>query len=115
MFMMAALATSAAVGIGLLGQRAAESRTEFTELWALPIPGSPPVARLGVRSHERVDVRYRLRVSIDGRLVRSRVLTLRPGQTWQSTEVVQTGQYVAVALLRPPDGRVYREVHLTAE
>jgi hypothetical protein len=115
MFVMAALAASAAIVIGVLGQRAADSRTQFTELWALPIPGSPPIARLGVRSHERVDVRYRIRVSIDGHLVRSQALALRPGQAWESTQLVRAGQHVDVSLLTSPHGRVYREVHLTAE
>jgi uncharacterized membrane protein len=115
MLVIAALATSAAVAIGVLGQRDRDSETEFTELWALPGPSSGSAIRLGVRSHERGDVRYRLRVSIHGRVVRDYALTLQPGQTWQSTQPVErSGARVDVALLTSPRGRVYREVHLAA-
>jgi uncharacterized membrane protein len=115
MLVIAPLAVSAAVVIGVQGQRDRDSETEFTDLWALPGPSSASAIRLGVRSHERGDVRYRIRVSIEGRVVRSQALTLRPGQTWQSTQpVARSGERVDVALLTSPRGPVYREVHLTA-
>jgi uncharacterized membrane protein len=115
MFAMAALSVGAAVAIGALGQRDRDSRTAFTELWALPAHGSASAVRLGVRSHERGAVHYGIRVSIDGRMVRSQALTLRPGQMWQSTQLVaRSGQRVDVALRTSPRGPVYREVHLTA-
>jgi uncharacterized membrane protein len=115
MFAMAALAVGAAVVIGVLGQRDRDSKTAFTELWALPAQGSASAVRLGVRSHERGAVRYRIRVSIDGRRVRSQALTLRPGQTWHSMQpVTRSGARVGVALLTSPQGPVYREVHVTA-
>jgi uncharacterized membrane protein len=115
MFVAAALAVSAAVVISVLGQRDRDSETEFTELWALPGPSSASAVQLGVRSHERGDVRYRIRVSIEGHVVRSQALALRPGQTWQSTQpVARSGERVDVALLTSPRGPVFREVHLTA-
>jgi uncharacterized membrane protein len=115
MFAMAALAVGAAVVIGVLGQRDRDSKTAFTELWALPAQGSASAVRLGVRSHERGAARYRIRVSIDGRVVRSRELTLRPGQTWHSMQpVTRSGERVDVALQMSPRGPVYREVHVTA-
>lgn len=114
-FAMAALALGAAVLIGVLGQRDRDSKTAFTELWAFPAPGSASAVRLGVRSHERGAVRYRIRVSIDGRVVRSQPLTLRPGQTWHSMQpLTRSGEHVEVALLTSPRGPVYREVHVTA-
>jgi uncharacterized membrane protein len=117
MLMVAALAVGAAVVIAVLGQRDRDSETEFTELWAVPGPSSGPSSasaiRLGVRSHERGDIRYQIRVSIDGHVVRSQALTVRPGQTWQSMQPTRSGERVDVALLTSPRGRVYREVHLT--
>jgi uncharacterized membrane protein len=112
-FVVAALAVSAAVVIDVRGQRHEDSKTAFTELWALPVSGSPPVAELGVRSHERREVRYSVRVSIDGHLVRKQALTLRPGQTWQSMQPIgRAGDQVEVALLTLPHLHVYRDVHL---
>jgi len=114
MFVLAALAVIAAVTIGVLGQRRHDNEAAFTQLWALPGPSTSTV-RLGARSHERHEVRYRLRVSIAGRVVRSRALVLRPGQAWQSTQQLsRSGERVDVALLTSPRGRVYREVHLAA-
>jgi uncharacterized membrane protein len=114
MFVFAALAVIAAVTIGVLGQRRHDNETAFTQLWALPGPSSSTV-RLGVRSHERDEIRYRLRVSIQGRVLRSQALTLRPGQTWQSTQqLARSGERVDVTLLTSARGRVYREVHLSA-
>ncbi|MBV9338118.1 MAG: hypothetical protein JO243_19700 [Solirubrobacterales bacterium] len=113
-FAIATLAASAAVVIDVLGQRARYSRTASTELWAVPLPGAPPVAELGVRSLEPKKARYSIRVSIDGRLVRTQALTLRPGQTWQSTQLIgRSGDRVYVALMTLPRGGVYRQVHLT--
>ena len=115
MLVMAALAVSAAVVIGVVGQHDRDSATEFTELWALSEPGSDSAVRLGVRSHERGVVHYRIRVLIDGQVARSQALTLRPGQTWQSTQPsTRSGGRVDVALLNSPGGAVYRRVHLTA-
>jgi uncharacterized membrane protein len=115
MFVVAALAVSAAVVIGVVGQGDRNRETAFTELWAVPAPGSAPAVRLGVRSHERGAVRYRIRVSIDGRVVRSQPLTLRPGQSWHSTQpVTGSGERVDVALLTSPRGPIYRAVHVTA-
>ena len=115
MFVMGALAVTAAVAIGVLGQRDRDSGTEFTQLWALPGSGSASAVRLGVRSHERSDVHYRIRVSVEGRVVRNQALTLRPGQTWQSTQpVARSGARVDVALLASPRDPAYRAVHLTA-
>jgi hypothetical protein len=114
MFVMAALAATAAAGIGVLGQRDRDRQTQFTELWAFPGPGSASTVRLGVRSHERGHVRYRIRVSLDGRVVRSQALTLQPGQTWRSTQpVARPGAHVDVALLTSSRGPAYRAVHLT--
>jgi uncharacterized membrane protein len=115
MFVFAALAVTAAVTIGVLGQRQHDSETAFTQLWALPGLSSGSIVRLGVASHERGDVRYRIRVSVEGRVVRSQALMLRPGQMWQSTQrVARSAERVDVALLTSPHGRVYREVHLAA-
>jgi uncharacterized membrane protein len=115
LFAMAALSLSAAVAIGVIGQRDQDNQIEFTELWALQEPGLASAVRVGVRSHERGDVRYRVRVSIAGRVVRTEPLTLRPGETWQSTQpVARPGQRVDVALLTSPRGAIYREVRLTA-
>lgn len=115
MFVIAALAVSAAVVGGVLAQRDRDIQTGFTQLWALPEPGSPSAVRLGVRSHERGDARYRIRVSIEGRVVRDQALTLRHGQTWESTQpVARPGEHIGVALLTSPRGPAYREVHITA-
>jgi uncharacterized membrane protein len=115
LFVMAALLVSGALVVGVLGGRDRNSEAQFTELWALPGPSPTADVRLGVRSHERGDMRYRVRVSLEGRVVRSQALTLKPGQTWQSTQPVpRPGEHVGVALLKSPGGRVYRLVHLTA-
>jgi uncharacterized membrane protein len=115
MLVIAALATGAALAIGVLGHRDRDRQTAFTELWALPGPSSGSAIRLGVRSHERGDVRYRIRISIEGRVVRDHALTLQPGQTWRSTQPVKrSGEEVDVALLTSARGSVYREVHLAA-
>jgi hypothetical protein len=111
----AALATTAAVAIGVLGQRDRDRQTHFTELWALPGRGAASPVRLGVSSHESGDVRYRIRISLDGRVVRSQALMLRPGETWQSTQpVARPGVHVDVALLTSSRGPAYRAAHLTA-
>jgi uncharacterized membrane protein len=116
MFVIAALVVSAAVASGVRAQRDRDIQTGFTQLWAVPEPGSPSAVRVGVRSHERGDARYRIRVSIEGRVVRSQALTLRPGQTWRSTQpVARSGQRVDVVLLTSPRAPAYREVHVTAE
>jgi uncharacterized membrane protein len=112
---VAALAVSGAVVIGVLGQRDRDRESAFTELWALPGPRSGSAIRLGVRSYERGDVHYRIRVSIEGRVVRSQPLMLRPGQTWHSSQpAAKRGERVDVTLLASARGPVYREVHLTA-
>jgi uncharacterized membrane protein len=112
-FALGALGVVSAIAIGVHGQRAHDDETGFTELWALPAPSPGSAIRLGVRSHERRDARYRVRVSIEHRLIRDQALTLRPGQTWQVTQPVgRSGEPVSVALLTPSRHRVYREVHL---
>jgi uncharacterized membrane protein len=112
MLAVAAMSVVGALVIGVLGQR--DRGPGFTELWAVPGPTSASAVRLGVRSRERHEVRYRLRVSIDGRVVRSQRITLRPGQTWRSTQsVTKAGEQVHVALLKSTRGPVYRQVRLT--
>jgi uncharacterized membrane protein len=115
MFAVGALAVFSAIAIGVRGQRDHDDKSGFTELWALPGASNGSAIRLGVRSHERRDVRYRIRVSIEHRAVRDQALTLRPGQTWQTTQPVgRPGERVRVALLTSSRGRVYREVHLAS-
>jgi uncharacterized membrane protein len=112
---MVAVAAIGAVGalvVSALGER--YRGPGFTELWALPSRSSLSAVRLGVLSHERHDVRYRLRVSIDDRDVRTQQITLRPGQAWQSTQPgTQPGEHVDVLLENWPRGTVYRQVHLS--
>jgi hypothetical protein len=115
MFAMALLAVGAAIVIGVLGGRASDSKAQFTELWALPGARSAPAVRLGMRSHQRGDTRYTIRVAIEGRVVRSQAVTLRPGQTWFGMQAVpRAGERVDVALLTSRQGRVYRQVHVTS-
>jgi hypothetical protein len=114
MFVLAAVAVGCAISVSAIGQGRRDARTQFTELWALPGSRAAPGVRLGVQSHQSADVRYGLRVSVDGRVVRSEPLALKPGQTWQATQrVAGSGRHVDVALLTSPRGRIYREVHVT--
>jgi uncharacterized membrane protein len=112
MLAVAAMSVVGALVLGVLGQR--DRGPGFTELWALPGASSHSAVRLGIRSRERHDMRYRIRVSIDGRVVRSQQITLQPGQTWRSTQsVTKFGKQVEVALLKSARGPVYRRVRLT--
>jgi uncharacterized membrane protein len=108
---LAALAVAGALVVGVHGER--DRGPGFTELWALPAASSSSAVQLGVRSHERRDARYRVLVSIDGRVVRSRGILLHPGQMWRSTEAVaRRGEQLEVTLEKAPDPSPYRRVRL---
>jgi hypothetical protein len=110
--MIGAIGLTLALAVG--GAVAVSGSTEhyhgrgFTELWALP-DGTSAV-RLGVISHELHAVTYRIRVSVDGDMLRDRAVALRPSQTWQFVQPISGGGLVNVALQKSPGGPTYRRV-----
>ena len=66
----------------------------FTQLWVLPAGQADRAAvQLGVMSQEPALTRYRLRLEVDGRLVREwQSIALRPSEQWQQTIALPAGR-----------------------
>ena len=96
-------------GVGIIGlgviQALREAQTEairqqsvgFTQLWVLPAGQADRAAvQLGVMSQEAALTRYRLRLEVDGRLVREwQSIALRPSEQWQQTIALPAGYALA--------------------
>lgn len=66
----------------------------FTQLWVLPAgPADRAAVQLGVVSQEPALTRYRLRLEVDGRLVREwQSIALRPSEQWEQTIALPAGR-----------------------
>jgi hypothetical protein len=88
----------------------------YTQLWA--IRSSSGSVRIGVRSFEKQDERYRLRIQEVGGAGETRMLDLRPGQTWRHTRVgrgKERPQLLTITLSKATNPDVpYRRVLLRA-
>lgn len=115
LFGLAAIIVVAALTIASAG--ATQKRAAgFTQLWMLPAKaGNATTARLGVGSGEYAQVKYRLELKVDGRLVRQWMpIELQPGEKWETTVVLPPAQESVEALLYRLDtpGVVYSRVAL---
>jgi hypothetical protein len=108
---LAAAGGTAAFAVSLAGDR--YRGPGFTELWALPGPDAAPIVRLGVISHERHDVRYRVRVVVSGRQVQTSEVGLAPGEAWTAARLLTRPGTVNVWLEREPSAAVYRHVEVS--
>ena len=107
----AVLVTAASIWIGVALQ--ADRGPGFTQLWALR-EGSGSV-QVGVRSHEKNDAVYRLRVSGGAAGRREAVIGLRPGQQWIARRALLHTRGVTVTLAKAGRHGVYRRVHLSPQ
>jgi uncharacterized membrane protein len=112
MLAVAGLGITAAFLISISGER--YRGPGFTELWALPGRSSRPAVRVGVVSHELRAARYSVLVAVGGRKVLADEFSLRPGQIWQSTQVVRKPGKVDIWLEKGPSDAIYRHVKIAA-
>lgn len=69
----------------------------FTQLWVLPAAGGDALTvRLGVHSREPAPVSYRLRLEVEGALIREwPAVTLDPGEQWEAVATLSPSQGAA--------------------
>ena len=67
----------------------------YTLLWMIPAnPGNSNDFRLGLKSAEFTETRYRLQVSVGDQVVQEwPALSLKPGATWETTIKLQSDQF----------------------
>lgn len=115
---LAILVTGAAVGLTRL-PASPNGFTGYTQLWMTPSsPGNPSEFRLGLKSAEFTETRYRLQVRVGDQVVQEwPEVTLKPGETWETEIRLQgdqfgTGPIVADLYKLDNPATIYRHVKL---
>jgi uncharacterized membrane protein len=89
---LAALVVSG-LAVGLAATGASAQRVGFSQLWLLPADPARDAVRVGVRSQELATTAYRLQLVTDGTvLLDSTGVQLGPGEAWETTVALATGQ-----------------------
>ena len=112
------LAVAVVVSAIYLARQSEANRDEpgFTQLWAVPVEGSPLLVDLGIRNMEGGPMRFRLQVRHGGQLIDNRpLIVLEDEQTWQTTlrlSPARTGPIEALLYRLDQPDQVYRRVLL---
>jgi hypothetical protein len=107
-------------GAAVVARVPAKNVSGYTSLWVGPASSSPQGTFLvGVRSDETAVMSYLLTAREGGRVVLSKAVTLRPGQSWTASASIGTvtaglTKTVEVRLVNQASpAKVYRHVYLT--